>query len=323
MSEKEIGSMQRAARRRSRAALIASVSAMVFLMAFLLWLTAASLGGHSLMETEGYDFIEIAAAILVIPAGLALGLYALLHTLFVKKAYEKFDQAFKQAYVLQMVQEAGGFEDLRYDPKGGLPYSEIYDSRVVACGEQKYYQSEDLLTGIFRGLPFAYCDVAAKYLRYRQKKAELETIFQGQVMRFSLPEGAKWSFGHLQIFEKEFLSDLKGRTAPCRVQTEYEAFNRRFQVFAADEHNAFYLLTPQMLEQIVRFADVADCQIALTFVGASLYVAVNRPHSIFNASVTEPIAQQRQGILQDVMLLRRAGELLAFETDTYRKTGRA
>lgn len=186
---------------------------------------------------------------------------------------------------------------------------------MVATGDPKYYESEDLLIGTYQGMPFAYCDVVTKHLRRRGKKVREEIIFYGQIMRFTLPEGAKWSFGHLQIFEKNLLSNLKGRTAPHKIQVEHEAFNRRFQVFAADEHNAFYLLTPQMLEQIVQFADAADCQIAMTFVGTSLYVAVNNQHSIFDASIKKPFAEQRQDIRTEAELMRRAGELLVFETD--------
>ena len=158
--------------------------------------------------------------------------------------------------------------------------------------------------------------IVTQYLKRNGKKSELRTIFSGQVMRFSLPEEFKWSFGHLQIFEKEFLSDLKGPTAPCKIQTENEAFNRRFEIFAADEHNAFYLLTPRMLERIIRFADYANCQIALTFVGMSLYVAVDRPHSMFNASVRQSLTKQRQLIFDDAVLLKKAGEILIFGADS-------
>ena len=86
-------------------------------------------------------------------------------------------------------------------------------------------------------------------------------------------------------------------------------------MFAADEHNAFYLLTPQMLEQIVQFADAAGCQTALTFVGPYLYVAMNSRRSMFDASVKEPFDKQRQAILADAGLMRRAGELLVLEAD--------
>ena len=70
-----------------------------------------------------------------------------------------------------------------------------------------------------------------------------------------------------------------------------------------------------MMEQISRFADFAHCQIALTFVGASLYVAVDRPHNMFNASVSQPLKKQRQLMLEDGNLLKKAGEMLIFGTE--------
>ena len=70
-----------------------------------------------------------------------------------------------------------------------------------------------------------------------------------------------------------------------------------------------------MMEQIVRFADLAGSQVALTFVGAVLYVAVDRAHSMFDASIRLPLEKQRQLILDDVNLLKQAGELLIFGAD--------
>ena len=255
--------------------------------------------------------------VIVLPALLAVGIYLLLYYLFVKKTYETFNQAFKGTYVLQIVETAGGFSNLSYSPKSGFDYNEIRDSHVVNSGEYKYFKSEDQLSGTLYAIPFSYSDVVTQYLKRNGKKSEIRTIFSGQVMRFSLPNEFKWSFGHLQIFEKEFLSNLKGHTAPYKIQTENEAFNQRFEIFAADEHNAFYLLTPRMLEQIIRFADFANCQIALTFVGMALYVAVDRPHSMFNASVRQSLTKQRQLIFDDAILLKKAGEILLFGTDAH------
>ena len=234
-----------------------------------------------------------------------------------KTTYETFNQAFKGTYVLQIVETAGGFSNLSYSPKNGLDYNEIRDSHVVNSGEYKYFKSEDQLSGTLYAIPFSYSDVVTQYLKRNGKKSEIRTIFSGQVMRFSLPNEFKWSFGHLQIFEKEFLSNLKGYTAPYKIQTENEAFNQRFEIFAADEHNAFYLLTPRMLEQIIQFADFANCQIALAFVGMALYVAVDRPHSMFNASVRQSLTKQRQLIFDDAILLKKAGEILLFGTDAH------
>lgn len=309
MNEKDLEALQKKARIRERFVVFFSVA--VFL------LTAAGLFFSIWFNLEDKTYLtevlaEFIAAVIVLPAMLAFGIYFLFHFLIVKGPYERFDQAFKNTYVLQTVQAAGNFENLRYASKGGLTYNEIRDSLVVNCGEQKYYKSEDLLTGTVYSIPFSYCDVVTQYLKRRGKKSEVRTIFEGQVMRFSLPEHSKWSFGHLQIIEKGSLSNQGGRRAAYEIRTENEAFNQRFEVFAADEHNAFYFLTPQMLEQIIGFADFSGCQIAITFVGAVLYVAIYRSHSMFNASVSQPFSQQRQLILSDANLLKQAAEILIF-----------
>ena len=44
-----------------------------------------------------------------------------------------------------------------------------------------------------------------------------------------------------------------------------------------------------------------------------MYVAVCRTRSIFDGYVDEPINSQREDILQDVEMLRKAGELLITE----------
>lgn len=263
----------------------------------------------------GDDLTEWVGVLIVGPVFLALGAGALFYLLFVQRAYQQFKSAFQTKYVLPTIESTGYFQNLSYQPKGGMSFNEIRDGGVVACGEAKYYHTEDLLTGRYGEIEFRYCDVETKYLARRGKKREVRTIFEGQVIRFATFNQTKWSFGHLQIFEKEFLSDLKGWTAPHKIETENEAFNKRFQVFAADPHNAFYILTPRMLEQITRFADHVGEQIAITFTGPILYVAICRSRSMFSTYVDEPISRQRQEILNDVELLRKAGDLLILELD--------
>lgn len=314
MDEKILESLQKKSRRSYYFAAAFSAAVFLVIASALFFLLLTTPDGISYLKESPAEMITGAT---ILPALLAVGIYFFLYHLFVKRTYETFNQAFKGAYVLQTVETAGGFSDLSYTPKGGFSYNELRDSLVVNSGEYKYFKSEDQLSGTLYAVPFSYSDVVTQYLKRNGKKSEIRTIFSGQVMRFTLPEDFKWSFGHLQIFEKEFLSNLKGRTAPYKVQTENEAFNRRFEIFAADEHNAFYLLTPRMLEQIARFADFANCQIALTFVGMSLYVAVDRPHSMFNASIRQSLAKQKQLIFNDALLLKKAGEILLLETDAY------
>lgn len=314
MNEQEIERLQKRARQLQRIITVISIAVFVLLAASHVWVVYV-LQEEVQKPLEFSDLPPLAASVVALPLLLAGGLYALLHVLIVRGAYQRFNLAFKNAYVLPAIRALGGFENLSYTPGKGFPYNEVWDSCVIATGDPKYYKSEDLLTGTYQGMRFSYCDVITQFLKRQGKRSHVETIFYGQIMCFSLPEGAKWSFGHLQVMDKELFNHGKGRTAPHKIQVESESFNRRFQVFAADEHNAFYLLTPQMLDQIVQFADTADGQIALTFVGTSLYVAINNLHSMFEASLKKPFDEQKQDIQAEAELLRRAGELLVLEAN--------
>ena len=59
--------------------------------------------------------------------------------------------------------------------------------------------------------------------------------------------GLKPGFG---IFEKEFLSSFSGWKAEYPIQTENEALQKRFQIYADDEHKAYYILTPQVWKKL-------------------------------------------------------------------------
>ena len=264
-------------------------------------------------RTSTEPLLERVGVTICAAAFMALGVGGIFYMLFVKKAYEKFNFYFKQNYVLPLIQESGYFQDVSYSAQNGFSYREIRDSAVVASGDPKYYHSEDFLSGSYQGIRFLYGDVETKRIVSSGKRRRVETIFEGQVMRFSTFDETKRSFGHLQIFEKEFLSNIKGWTAQNKIQTENEAFNKRVEVYSADSLNAFYILTPQMMEQIMQFADEADGQISIAFTGSVMYVAIHRIRSMFDGYVDKPIEKQEEDIYSDMKLLCRAGDLLIME----------
>ena len=58
------------------------------------------------------------------------------------------------------------------------------------------------------------------------------------------------------------------------VEMESSAFCERFSVYAQRPHEAFYLLTPQLMEQLQCLADGIDGRLILCFVENHLYVAI-------------------------------------------------
>ena len=299
ITDAQLEALRLKARRRYRAMLLCTAAAALLILCAV-W---------RLMAEEDESLFVRVGSTLFGAALLSCGALAFFYWLLFKRPYQAFNSLFKSRYVLRTIQDMGIFGQLSYDPRAGFTHDDIRNAAVVNCGDKRYFESEDLLTGCYRGVRFAFSDVTTKRMVRRGKRSELDTLFDGQVIRFDRFDQQKRSSGHLQIFQKEFLSDLRGWTAEHRVETDSAAFNSRFQIYAADEHNAFYILTPHLMEKIQRFQELAGEQIAVTFRGAAMFVAISRTRSIFDAVVDMPVAEQKALILSDMELLKNAGEL--------------
>lgn len=299
ITDQELEALRRRARGRYRIMLVCTgISALLILWA--VWRLMA--------EEEDGMFVRVGATLFG-TALLSCGALAFFYWLLFKRPYQRFNDAFKSRYVLSTIQEMGIFGQLCYDPGAGFTHDDIRNAAVVNCGDKRYFESEDLLTGCYQSVRFAFADVTTRRMVRRGKRNELDTLFDGQVIRFDRFDRQKISSGHLQIFQKEFLSDLRGWTAEHRVETDSAAFNGKFQIYAADEHNAFYILTPHLMEKIQKFQEAVGEQIAVTFRGEAMFVAISRTRSIFDGVVDVPVAEQKALILSDMDLLKNAGDI--------------
>ena len=150
----------------------------------------------------------------------SVGTLGLLWYVIVKRSYNKFNENFKSKYVLQTINNISGFDNLQYNLKNGFDWDEIRNSAVIACGDKKYFESEDLLLGTYEGINFKISDVTTKKLVRRNNKTRIEEIFQGQVLCFYNFDDIKISNGYLQIFQKEFLSNISCWKSEYKIYTE-------------------------------------------------------------------------------------------------------
>lgn len=268
-----------------------------------LWLTYLLLS-----EQEDMSWLLI-VEVLMVAGALALGTLALLWYLIAKRAYHKFNENFKSKYVIQTIGQITGFAQLQYMPNSGFSWDDIRNAAVIDCGEKKYFQKEDLLQGTYHHTKFQISDVTTQQLVHRNEKSTLEEIFSGQVICLFPFDDIKKSNGHIQIFQKELFSDISGWKAKYKIHTENEAFQNRFQVYASDEHNAYYILTPQYMEKIIKFANTIGDFVSMAFRDDQLFIAVRR-RSMFDAVVDEPISEQTARILEDAKIIQKAKEIL-------------
>lgn len=262
----------------------------------------------AMIRDEGMSALFI-VKLIAVSAVLSIGTFGLLWMTVVKRAYDTFNTAFKTKYVLQIIGQIAGFDKLQFIPKGGFLWDDVRNAAVVACGDKKYYESEDLLLGEYENVSFKISDVTTKKMVRRNKKNRVEEIFSGQIICLHKFDDVKKSTGHLQIFEKQFLSNMAGWKAEHEIHTENETFHSRFSVYASDEHNAYYILTPQRMETILNFADVVQGQVSLVFYDEKLFVAVRR-ESMFDANIDEPVMNQTAKIMEDANFIQKAKEIL-------------
>lgn len=261
------------------------------------------------LQDSGDAFWLILVKSIVVGIVCALGVLVFLWWILVKGTYHKFDENFRNKYVISLISNVPGFTKLQYHQKDGFLWEEIQESGVVNCGNRKYYQKEDLLLGQYQGIYFKLSDVTTQKPKVSDKHNKVEEIFSGQVMCVYQFDDRKASKGHIQIFQKEFFSDIRGWKAEHKIETENEAFQKRFYVYADDPHNAYYILTPQKMEKIMEFVDAVGVQVAMSFYDERLYIAVKR-RSMFNAVIDEPVSEQKERILEDISILQKAFALL-------------
>lgn len=306
MQEEQLEKMRLKAKNLEKVVIVLSV---VMLLVYIAigYLLATQENGIGILS--GMKAVIFIAEIIFVVAVVAVGTGLLLWLIIVKHAYDKFNLSFKSKYVQQVISSIEGFEKLEYVPKGGFTWDDVRNAAAVNCGDKRYYDSEDLLMGEYENIRFQISDVCTRKMVRMSKKNRVEEIFSGQMICLDQFDDTKRSNGHIQIFEKKFMSNMVGWKAENEIHTENEIFNSRFSVFAYDEHNAYYILTPQRIEKIMHFADVMNGQVSFVFRDEKLFVAVRRD-SMFDASMDEPVSKQTKNIIEDAEFIQMAKEIL-------------
>lgn len=306
MQEEQLEKMRLKAKNLEKVVIVLSVVMLLVYIAIGYLLATQENGIGTFSGMKAVIFI---AEIIFVVAVVAVGTGLLLWLIIVKHAYDKFNLSFKSKYVQQVISSIKGFEKLQYVPKGGFTWDDVRNAAAVNCGDKRYYDSEDLLMGEYENIRFQISDVCTRKMVRMSKKNRVEEIFSGQMICLDQFDDTKRSNGHIQIFEKKFMSNMIGWKAENEIHTENEIFNSRFSVFAYDEHNAYYILTPQRMEKIMYFADVMNGQVSFVFRDEKLFVAVRRD-SMFDASMDEPVSKQTRNIIEDAEFIQMAKEIL-------------
>lgn len=212
---------------------------------------------------------------------------------------KEYKERFKDILVLMPFRAA--FTEIRYYKEQGLPEYIIEATDMMMMGNR--YYSNDYIEGYYKGVKFERADVTIqKHIRVGKSSSTI-TFFNGRWMIF---EFNKNFTSDLQVISKNFTFPRNNKSfftskeeRRHKLELEDVGFNERFTVYAQDDHEAYYILTPAFMEVLKNMLTHTDGAIMLGFVNNQLHVAINTNRNsmeppIFSSIETSKVTQDVQ-----------------------------
>jgi len=205
-----------------------------------------------------------------------LFLVGVVFLVFVRSKREAdYKEYFKDSFVRSMLQSR--IPGSEYEPKNGFPKEFIRGTGLMLMGS--IYNSEDYIKGTYNGVAFERADVVIEdESTDSDGNTTTTTYLRGRWMVF---ESNKDFNADLQVVQKGFGYANKRKSIFVKkvdrrheFQTEDEEFNKQFQCLCQNESEAFYLLTPGVMQGLMKLAAEADGKIMVGFVDNRLHVVV-------------------------------------------------
>ncbi len=180
--------------------------------------------------------------------------------------------------------------DLSYHPEGFVPESDFRLAGLFPRGWRRY-RGEDLVTGRHGDTWFQFSELRVD----RAKRGDGDTrVFSGLffVADFHksfrgrtvlLPDLAERAFG---VFGRA-VQQLRKVADGSLVTLEDPEFERLFKVYATDPTEARYILTPSLMERIVRLRRNTGSALRIGFAGERLHLALPLTTNLFELDPTK------------------------------------
>ena len=213
----------------------------------------------------------------------------------IKSISIEYKYLYKGNFVVKVLNEK--LDDVEYDYDRGFEDRYVREFGIVTMGDE--YSSEDYLKASYKGIGFEQADVTIK-----NREDDSDTlIFKGRMFVFDFPYK---KVSPVQIFTKFFpyKGTSIGNFIMKKVEMESEQFNKTFDIKAANEIEAFYLLTPHMMENIVRIKQKYN-HVALNFQDNKLFLGIWTLKDTFDGNPIRRInyLREKEDVLKEVTVI--------------------
>lgn len=238
-----------------------------------------------LFTSAGMDEIGLYAAIAV---GVGFGYLLGLVTGFFDLS-KKYKARFKTTFVETPLRKT--FTEVYYDGDQGIDEGVIEKTGIMSMGNR--YYSNDYVRGYYKDVKFERSDVKIQQHTSTGKSSYTVTYLHGRWLIFEFNKNFN---SDLQIISHGFPNPKKKNSfftetedRRHRIKLEDIEFNDNFDVLCQDEHEAYYILTPQFMSIIKNMKSTMDGAFMLGFIDNQLHIAIHNEKDAMEPKLFENI----------------------------------
>jgi len=204
-------------------------------------------------------------------------------------AYQTQKQTYHKKYKYHIVRPIAHSIDSnwQYQPFKGIAPEDFKASRLFTT-KYDWCHSDDLISGCIGQTDFQCADV---HLQKAINANSVQSVFQGLFFHadfhkhfqgeiFVTPDFTKGRWGKAGTFIQKHLVG-QGQL----VKMENPEFEQLFMVHATNPTEARYVLTPVMMEAMVKLRQFYDSPISFAFVGTRMYCAIDFEEPLFEPDI--------------------------------------
>ena len=261
--------------------------------------------------------------LMVSPQFMGIGLFAgfILAAFIPKKDRDAFNALYKNKIVVEAMNRI--CTDINFDTQKGISRSVIASTEMMNMGD--IFSSNDYVTGKYKNINFEMSDV-----HIQQESTDSEghttyyTLFKGQWYIFDFNKEFK---ANIQVRGKHFYNAKRGRLFAKKeekfkkVELEDMEFNNLFKVYAQNELDAFYVLTPGTMSRIKEIGNKIKGTLLFCFIGNYLHVAVHNNKDFFEASIFKKIDLEKAiaKTNEEISAIADFVDILSLDNDLFKK----
>ena len=208
-------------------------------------------------------------------------------------------KSYKEMYKELVVKKAaeGMFDNFQYSPKVGFDREEIRETGIMNMGNR--YNSEDMVDGSYKGVTFRRADMYIAEHHQSGKNSYTIVFLRGTWLSFTYN---KRFLTDVQIMSNDFHHGNKKTSRffvseedrRHKFETEDMTFNRLFTCTCQNDAEAFYLLTPRVMQMLQLLKSEFGCPYMVGFVNNRLHFAINSGKNNMEPPIMEGISYERE-----------------------------